>query len=69
MLNDYVKQTKMKRVIKPLLVKELCQRNMMQPHPSGLDLHADAAGLGVPQAYPQGAAVPLHIAILTRKDE
>lgn len=41
----------------------------MQPHPSGLHLHADAAWLGVPEAYPQGAAVPLHIAILTGKEE
>lgn len=59
----------MKRDIKPLLMKELCWRNMMQPHPSGLHLHADAAWLGVPEAYPQGAAVPLHIAILTGKEE
>lgn len=31
LLNDCVKQTKMKRVIKPLLMKELHWRNMMQP--------------------------------------
>lgn len=43
---------KMRRVIRPLLMKELCRRNVMQPHPSDLDLHAGAASLGVPQVTP-----------------